>query len=584
MVADRPNRYAIAAHEFHRARRRAAVEELLARLRGQSAGLLSFDEVTAALGVRGQASAGIQHVPIAAIVGSVGRYNDFSRTFLPLQDSDQDRWVSVRTAAAHIGDLPPVELYRIDDVYFVLDGNHRVSIARQQDLEYIDAYVTEVQTRVPLPAGTDPDALIVAAEYTAFLAWSRLDQLRPGCDLRVSVPGQYPHLENHIEAFRFLAETREGQELDLASATTRWYDEAYAPLAQAIRLQGILNYFPGRTETDFFIWLAAHRVALEQELGVHVAPEVAASRLLDRLDLAAADPPRSLPRRIRRQFTRLVVPERTTPAVEASQAQARTLARYSDQLFKDILVPVDLAAPGRVAMRQALALAVEEDARLCVAGLGPDDPGPANTAAMERLAEDVRRTTSALELPVECTQEHAGLLHFSQELVPLYDLIVIDRAFGAASGEVPSPGLLSILRHGRRPVWIAGDLEDRPLSSRIVLLLNGSGVGREALFIAAYLAERWHVGLTVLILGHGRATDRAQRHAASYLEIHEITYEALAAPENISAGDLIRVIDDQQCDLLIAPGLSAGGHADYETTVAGLIRRWPHSLLLAAWA
>jgi hypothetical protein len=583
MAAEAPNRYAVAAQEFHLARRRAAVEELLARLRGQSAGLLSFDEVTAALGVRGQASAGMQHVPIAAIVGSVGRYNDFSRTFLPLQDSDQERWVSVRTAAAHVSDLPAVELYRIGDAYFVLDGNHRISIARQQELEFIDAYVTEVQTRVPLPAGADPDALITAAEYAAFLVWSRLDQLRPGADLRVSVPGQYSHLENHIEAFRFQTEAREGRELDLPSATTRWYDEAYAPLAEAIRLQGVLTYFPGRTETDFFIWLAAHRAALEQELGVHVAPEVAASRLLKRLDPAVADPPRSLPRRIRRRFTRLVVPERAAPGVEASQAQARTLARYSDQLFKDILVPVDLAAPGRAALRQALALAVEEEARLCVAGLALDGPAPATIAAMARLTEDVRRTTSTLELPVEFIQE-ADLRHFTGELVPLYDLIVIHRAFGTASDEAPSPSLLSILRDGHRPIWIAGDVADRPVSSRIVLVLDGSGVGREALFIAAYLAERWHVGLTVLVLGGGRTARRAQEHAESYLDMHEIAYELLAAPEAISAGDLMRVAADQQCDLLIAPGLTPGKPTDYETTVAGLIRHWPHSLLLAAWA
>jgi hypothetical protein len=202
---------------------------------------------------------------------------------------------------------------------------------------------------------------------------------------------------------------------------------------------------------------------------------------------------------------------------------------------------------------------------------------------MERLAEDVRRTTSALELPVECLRE-ADLPHFTRELAPLYDLIVIDRTFGAASGEAPSPRLLSILRDGHRPVWIAGDLADRPVSSRIVLVLDGSGVGREALFIAAYLAERWLVGLTVLVLGGGRAAGRAQGHAEAYLDMHEVAYDLLTRPETISAGDLMQLANDRQCDLLIAPGLSPGKPTDYETTVAGLIRRWPHSLLLAAWA
>ncbi|MEZ4519946.1 MAG: universal stress protein, partial [Chloroflexota bacterium] len=276
---------AAVAQQFHRARRQAAMEDLLARISGHSSSLLSYEQVVDALQVRSQSSVGMKQVPVSAIVGSVGRYNDFSRTFLPLQDSDEDRWVSVRMAASHVGDLPPVELYQIGEFYFVMDGNHRVSIARQQDVEFIDARVTVVHTRVPFPPDGDPDALIAAAEYAGFLEWTHLDQLREGVDLRVSVPAQYFHLENHIEAFRFVMESAEDKDIELPVAAAHWYDEAYMPMVEAIREQGILRYFPGRTETDFFVWLATHQIELQNELGLTLTPETAVSRLLPQLSI-----------------------------------------------------------------------------------------------------------------------------------------------------------------------------------------------------------------------------------------------------------------------------------------------------------
>ena len=144
------------AEQFHRARRQAAVESLLARLSGSSTDLLSYNEVVDKLGVSGQSPGGLRQIPVDAIVGSVSRYQDFTRTFLPRNEADEDRWVSVGSAASVIGDLPPIECYKVGDNYFVLDGNHRVSIAKQQGVDYIDAYVTEVRTRAPLPAGARP--------------------------------------------------------------------------------------------------------------------------------------------------------------------------------------------------------------------------------------------------------------------------------------------------------------------------------------------------------------------------------------------------------------------------------------------
>ena len=131
------------------------------------------------------------------------RYTDFTRTFLPREDFDKDRWARVMQEATGPTGLPPIEVYQIGDVYFVIDGNHRVSVVRQMGATHIQAYVTEVETRVPLSPDIQPDELILKAEYTNFLEVTRLDELRPGADLNMTVPGRYGTLLEHIEIHRY---------------------------------------------------------------------------------------------------------------------------------------------------------------------------------------------------------------------------------------------------------------------------------------------------------------------------------------------------------------------------------------------
>ena len=197
-----------AISDFQRARQRAALQSILVRLTGKSAELLSYDAVVKKLRMIGSADRGLREIPLDAIVGSVGRYTDFTRTFLPRHDSDAQRWARVRAAMADqtIDALPPIEVYQIGAAYFVKDGNHRVSIARRAGYLVLHAYVTEVRTRVPLTPDVQPDELIIKAEQAAFLEYTHLDELRSGADVSVSVPGQYARLENHIEAYRYVKE------------------------------------------------------------------------------------------------------------------------------------------------------------------------------------------------------------------------------------------------------------------------------------------------------------------------------------------------------------------------------------------
>ena len=138
--------------DFTHARRRALLRRMKARVRKDLAcnRLLSFDEVKGSLGAFNQVYLGMRVVPVEKIVGSVNRYEDFDRGFLPTKASLETRWKRIDRAFHRSEELPPVSLYKIGEKYFVVDGNHRVSVARYQGVESIDAEVIEIRSRMPI--------------------------------------------------------------------------------------------------------------------------------------------------------------------------------------------------------------------------------------------------------------------------------------------------------------------------------------------------------------------------------------------------------------------------------------------------
>jgi hypothetical protein len=242
-----PNKYQIhtAIQDFQSARQRAAVQEILARVTGRSTRLLSYEDVAQKLKLRARTERGIQNIPLDAIVGSVGRYSDFTRTFLPRRSDDRDRWAGVKAAMEKSEGLPPIEVYKVGEVYFVVDGNHRVSIARQQDASTIEARVIEFQTEVELTPDVQPDDLIAKAEYVDFLDATRLRDTRPNVDLSVTSCCQYEKLMDQVRVSQYLLQEEKKQDVPLQDAAAYWYDTMYIPLAEAIRDRGCCAGSPG---------------------------------------------------------------------------------------------------------------------------------------------------------------------------------------------------------------------------------------------------------------------------------------------------------------------------------------------------
>lgn len=272
------------SERFRRSLWSAQMKDLLGLIRGKNTDLVSYEEVARRVKAYQQVEMGTRMVPLDQIVGSVGRYRDFTREFLPRTSINKERWQRVDGVLHSQEGYPPVELYKIGEVYFVRDGNHRVSVARANGLTHIEAFVTQVQTDVPLTQDDFArDAWLVKTERTEFLEKTRLDTLRPGNGVELTEPGRYQILLRHIFVHQYLRNMDLDSEgatwrLDWEGAVASWYDNVYVPVVEAIREFGLLDQFPGRTEADAYLWITYHREDLASLYGLApLTPEQAVS-------------------------------------------------------------------------------------------------------------------------------------------------------------------------------------------------------------------------------------------------------------------------------------------------------------------
>lgn len=310
-----------AEEAFGSARRRAWWRDVLARLAGRSNTLLSYQQVKNALRLGGPIYRGVQQVPVAQIIGSVDRYRDFDEVFLPAQDRTAGRWKSIARAYYQDIDLPPVRLYKVGDAYFVLDGHHRVSVAREQGVEFIDAEVQEVVSRVPVSADLRAEDLRVLHEYRRFLDRTRLDQLRPEQRIRFTVAGGYDRLLEHIATHRLFMQQEQQRTVSEEEAVTHWYDTVYKPIVDVIREHAVLQEFPARTESDLYLWIVEHLYYLREKMK-DVSIEEAAD---DYADQFSEKPIKRIVRAVAQALGD--GDEADHEAIKAQQAHERFLAR-----------------------------------------------------------------------------------------------------------------------------------------------------------------------------------------------------------------------------------------------------------------
>ena len=266
--------------DFNRARKRAFWRGIYTALAKQPNELLSYEDVREKLHIGGPIYRGVQTVRIDQIAGSLNRYHEFDRIFLPRQSTTATRWQRINRAFYEDVSLPPVVLYKVGDVFFVVDGHHRVSVARNKGQVFIDAEVRECATKVLITPDIKPEDLEILGEKVDFLDRTGLDRLRPDADIKLTIPDGFYRMLEHIAMHRYFMGLDEQREIGEEEAIIHWYDTVYMPIINVIRESEILDWFPGKTEGDLYLWTLDHQHYLYEERQRLAPPDEAAREFI----------------------------------------------------------------------------------------------------------------------------------------------------------------------------------------------------------------------------------------------------------------------------------------------------------------
>ena len=261
---------------FGRARRQSAYRRL-ARVVGGAPRrdeLLPLDEVTRRLRPFERRYVGLRAIPVASVVGTDSRGGDFDRRFLPRRPDIGPRWRGVEEAFPE-GDFPPILVYQVGDAYFVIDGHHRVAIARQRGIEMIDAEVTELRARWHLPADADIVEIIHAEQERVFLDESGVAEAHPEVRVRFGRPAGYIELLENVQIHGYHLMRQAGRVLAPAEIAADWYATVYQPALDSIRAEGLNEVYPDATEPELFLSVYHRRRDLFPDCGCPPLQETA---------------------------------------------------------------------------------------------------------------------------------------------------------------------------------------------------------------------------------------------------------------------------------------------------------------------
>ena len=273
----------IASEDFNQAYKKGFVRAILNKLTQKRSGLVSFDDLRKKISVENQHDIGMQVIEIEKIIGSLNRYQDFDDSFLPRQTHTRNRWENIDRVFLQGEYLPPVEVYKIGEFYFVIDGNHRVSVAREKGQVFIDAHVIELQIPFPIQGKFDWYEILLNQERVDFYKQTKIKDLRPDAAINLTLVGQYTKLLDHIAVHRYFTSEYLNREVTYEEAVCSWYDNVYLPMIKIIRKRKILKNFPKRTEADLYLWIIEHLAYLKNRYGHDISYDEAAKHFKDNL-------------------------------------------------------------------------------------------------------------------------------------------------------------------------------------------------------------------------------------------------------------------------------------------------------------
>jgi DNA-binding Lrp family transcriptional regulator len=191
---------------------------------------------------------GTRPVRLDKIIGSVGRYHDFDSTFQLKGHLPHEKLENVKKMMREAKPLPPVELYRLRDEYYVLDGHHRVAAAKEFGFTEIEARIVQVIQ------ADDTLASALGRERGDFNEKANLPEL-----IELTEVGRYGHLERQILKHQGFLEQERGSSVSFHGAALDWYKTIYLPLVTVIKKGNLIESFPNRTLADLYVYISWHQ-------------------------------------------------------------------------------------------------------------------------------------------------------------------------------------------------------------------------------------------------------------------------------------------------------------------------------------
>jgi hypothetical protein len=251
-----------AQSDFSRARRGAALNRLASRLRGQAGDvsvLLPLEEVIAALGKVGERYLGLETIHLDSIVGTVDRSDEFDRDFRPRSPRVRQRWQRINEAQRRGTGMPPIKVFRVGDMHFVEDGHHRVSVACYLRLDVIEAYVTQIITRVDPGEGLEISQLPAKGHERLFHERVPLPKAARERIVLTHPEVGYGELAEAVEAWGFRLMQALERPMDRHEVAEAWWYDEYVPVTEMIEETGLRGTC---TETDAYLRISRLRYEL----------------------------------------------------------------------------------------------------------------------------------------------------------------------------------------------------------------------------------------------------------------------------------------------------------------------------------
>lgn len=248
-------------NDFEKAVNKSRLDSLISLIRWENPRLLSLYDVTKLVKPRTETYIGFKSIEIKKIIGSEGRFYDFSKAFFPKKKMLKGRWTSIDRANRQSIILPPISVYQLGDNYFVRDGNHRVSVAKMMRIEFIDAEIVKLDSQIELKPGMTMRSIqkkVVEYERNCVLKeYPSLKEL-PIDKIRFTETGLYAEIVQHILVHKYYMNLHKDEEIPFKEGALNWYKTVYLPIVKEIREQKLMTFFPGKTESDLYMYLVKH--------------------------------------------------------------------------------------------------------------------------------------------------------------------------------------------------------------------------------------------------------------------------------------------------------------------------------------